>query len=112
MQTRLLALGKFSCGLDNHLRADRFPIQLRRILFREDFDLLAVNADGIRLGGNLVLQIAEDGVVLQQMSQRLGIGEIVDGDKLEVGVVEGGAKNVAANAAKSVDAYFNCHITS
>ncbi len=46
------------------------------------------------------------------MRQRLGAGEVVDRDELQSGIVEGGAKNVAANAAESVDTNFNCHITS
>ena len=43
------------------------------------------------------------------MSKGRGIGKIVDRHKFEIGIVHGGAKNVASNAAEAVDTYFDCH---
>ena len=60
----------------------------------------------------LLRQVAEDGVVLQQMSESLGIGEIVDGNEVEVLVGERGAKNVASDAPKSINANFYGHDAS
>ena len=46
------------------------------------------------------------------MRQGLRIGEIVDRDEIKIVVGERGAKNIAADAAEAVDAYFDCHIAS
>jgi hypothetical protein len=43
------------------------------------------------------------------MGQRLGVGEVVDGHDIERRIAERGPKDVAADAAKTVDAYFDCH---
>jgi hypothetical protein len=43
------------------------------------------------------------------MSEGLGIGEIVDGDEVEVLIGERGAKNVASDASKSINANFYGH---
>ena len=61
---------------------------------------------------DFVRQIAEDRIVLQQMRQRLGIGDVVDGDDFDGGIAQGGAENVAADASETIDAYFNCHESS
>src|SRR5271165_6964148 len=46
------------------------------------------------------------------MCQCLRVGEVVDGDEIKIAVGERSAENVAAYAAKAVDAYFDCHIAS
>ena len=104
--------GELSGGFDDHLRANRLPIQLGGIFLGENLDVLAIDGDGIVRSRKSDSEVTEDGVVLQQMGQSLGIGEIVDGDELQARIVECGAKNIAANAAKAVDANFNCHRTS
>jgi hypothetical protein len=38
------------------------------------------------------------------------VGEVVQGDKLDFGVVKTRAHNVPANAAEAVDCYFHCHV--
>ena len=50
-------------------------------------------------------------VVLEQVRQGGGIGEIVDGNEVEVSdaLLLGGAKHLAADAAEAVDAYANSH---
>ena len=107
-----LALGELAGRLDHDLGADGFPIELGRVLLGEHLDVLAVDADEVCAGGNFVGQVAKDGVVLQQMGQRLGVGEIVDRDEFQVRVIERRTKNVAADAPEAVDAYFDCHSTS
>src|ERR1019366_6204475 len=99
-------------GLDDYLRADRRPIELGRIFFGEHADALAVHADGVGGGRDLVWQVAEDGVVLQKMRQRLGIGEVVDRNEFQILVGERGPQNVAADAPETIDAYFDCHFAS
>ena len=36
-------------------------------------------------------------------------GQVINGDKIDLGIAERGAKNVAANAAEAIDANLNCH---
>jgi len=53
---------------------------------------------------------AGDGVVLQQVSERLVVGEVVHRDDLEVCALgECGAEVVAADAAEAVDADLDRH---
>jgi len=46
------------------------------------------------------------------VSECFGIGKVVDGDELDLGIVEGGSDDIAAYAAEAVDAYFYGHSTS
>jgi hypothetical protein len=55
------------------------------------------------------MQLAEGRIVLQQVSQRLGIRQVVGCDEFDAGVVQAGSNDVSSNAAEAVDAYFDCH---
>jgi hypothetical protein len=57
-------------------------------------------------------EIAEDGIVLEQVREGLGVGYVVDGDELDVLVVERGAHNVPSDAAEAVDADLDGHSSS
>ena len=71
-------------------------------LFSFDYDSMIGSFD-------IVMQIAQHRIVFQKMRQRLRIGNIVDGDEVDILVAQRGAKDVAADAAKSIDAHFDCH---
>src|SRR5579872_3955867 len=43
------------------------------------------------------------------MRQRRRAGQIVHGNKIDLGITECGTQHVAANAAEAVDANLNCH---
>src|SRR5262249_45184721 len=108
----VLGIGTFgeeSGGFDNYVRADGSPVDLAGILDLEYFDRLAINRNGVFGMGDLVVQIAEDGVVFEKVREGFGICDVVDGDKLNVLVVDGGAHNVAADPAEAIDANFNGH---
>ena len=105
----LFGVGEEAGGLDHDLCADGGPVELGRVALGEDLDLLAVDGDEVGAVGDLVLEVAEDGVVLEEMGQGGGGGQVVDGDEFDVGVAEGGAEDVAADAAEAVDAYLYCH---
>src|SRR5207302_5505456 len=64
--------------------------------------------DGDSMIGSLdiVMQITQHRIVFQKMRQRLRVGNIVDRDEVDVLVAQRGAKDVAADAAKSVDTHF------
>ena len=89
--------------------ADGGPVELGGVALGEDFDLLAVDGDEVGAVGDLVLEVAEDGVVLEQVGEGGGGGEVVDGDEFDVRVAESGAEDVASDAAEAVDAYLYCH---
>ena len=57
-------------------------------------------------------EVAEDRVVLQQVRERCGVGDVVDGDDVDVVVRQRGAHDVAADAPESVDADLDGHSSS
>ena len=105
----LFGVGEEAGGLDDDLGADGGPVELGGVALGEDFDLLAVDGDEVGSVGDLVLEIAEDGVVLEQVRQGGGGGEVVDGDEFDVGVANCGAEDVASDAAEAVNAYLYSH---
>ena len=91
--------------LDHDLGADGAPVQGARVALGEDLHLVAVDDDAVLGRDDLALVGPEDRVVLEQVGERLRIGEVVDGDDVDVGA-RGlrGADDVAADAAEAVDA--------
>ena len=71
-------------ALEDEIHAERLPRQLRRILLGQHLELTPVDRDAVALGRDVRLEVAEDGVVLQQVGQRGRAGEVVDGDDLDV----------------------------
>src|SRR6202042_323948 len=63
----LLGVSKEAGGLNDDLRANRSPVQLGGIALGEDLDLLAINCDEVGSVGDLLLQVAENGVVLKEV---------------------------------------------
>ena len=104
------SVGEVAGGFDDNLRAHLGPGQLGRIALGEDLDLLSVDGDVVRARGNLVLQVAKDRIVLEQVGQRRRTGQVVDGDKINLGIAQRGAQNIASNAAEAVDTDLNCHL--
>src|SRR5690606_7348622 len=99
-------LGENTGGLNNDVYAQVFPRQVGRIALGEYFDFLAVNDQCAFFVLNRGIQFAMGGVVLEQMSQRADVSQVVDGDNVYFRVVQRCAKYVAANAPKTVDTYF------
>src|SRR5699024_3967857 len=96
-------------GLHHVLSADLAPGQVGGVALGEDGDLLAVDHDGVLGGGNLALELAVHGVVLQHISQVVGGAQIVDPHDLNVGVVDAGPEHHPADAAKAIDTNFDAH---
>ena len=78
-------VGEVAGGFDDDLGADGGPVELGGIALGEDLDLLAIDGDEVFAGGDVVVQVAEDGVVLEQVRESCGRGEIVDSDEFEFG---------------------------
>ena len=54
-----------------------------------------------------------DGIVLQHVGEVLGVEQVVDADDFDViEVLDGGAEDHAADAAKPVDANFDGHVVT
>src|SRR5450432_3399486 len=68
--------------------------------------------DAIAFDADFLVQAAEHRIVLGEMGERGGVGEVVDGDEIDILIVQTGAHYVAADAAKSVDCYFHWHTSS
>ncbi len=107
-----LGIRESSRGFDHDLRAHRVPVELRGILLGKDFNALAAYMNDIAFGPDLFRQSAQHGVVLEQMRQRLGIRQIVDGHEFDVVAMQGRPDHVPADAAETVDAYFYSHFFS
>ena len=100
----ILALREEAGRLEHDVDAEIAPAERGGIRLVQDEDLVAVDdeavvgeLEGARVG-------AEDRVVAQQVRQRVVVGEVVDGDPLDVGLCRlGGAEDVTADAAEAVD---------
>ena len=51
----------------------------------------------------------QHGIVLHQMRQSLGVGQIVDRDEFDVRLADASPNHVPADTAEAVDAHFHCH---
>src|SRR5437667_521428 len=105
-------LGEEAGGFDDDMRAYGSPIDFVGILGLENLEALAFDGDGVIGMRHLVVQNAEDGVVLQKVRESLRVGDVVDGDELDVLIVERSTHNVATDAAEAVDANLNGHSSS
>ena len=104
------SIGEQTGGLDGDVNAEILPREVLRVTLAEDLDLLAVDGDGVLVVADLSGETAQDGVVLQEVGQGLGVGEVVDGDDLEVSaLILESAEEVAANAAESIDTNLDGH---
>src|SRR6202522_1442682 len=96
-------------GFDDHLSAGRRPVELSGVALRKYFELLAVDRDEVLACGDGVGQVAQDGIVLEQVGQRGRAGQVIHRHKFDCRISERRAKNVAANTAKAVDANLYSH---
>src|SRR5258705_13316194 len=109
---RLGSLGEQAGGLDHYIRANTGPVDFRRVLHLENLDGLSLDADCVVGVRNGVRQISQHGVIFQKVREGFGVRNIVDGDELDILVVDGGANNIASEAAKAVDSYLDWHSSS
>src|SRR5580658_3129996 len=105
-------VGKPPRRFDDDLSSDRVPGQGSGIFLFKNLDGLAVDRNTVGAGGDLVRKVAEDRIVLEQVGQSLGIGEIVHRDEVEVLVGQCGAQDVASNTSESINANFYGHEAS
>src|SRR5215216_7449457 len=104
MLARPLAVGEPSVVFNDEIDSEILPGQLFGIFRRENLDRLAVNQDPIFLRLDGALEHAMDRIVLEQMRERLCVGEVVDCDELEFLVVQRRTKYVPSDAAEAINA--------
>jgi hypothetical protein len=103
------AVGEAARGLDDDLGADRLPGDQRRVFLGEDDELVFADLDALLGRGNLLFEVAEDRVVLQQVRERLGVRDVVDGHEVYVGVAHARAEHVAPDAPEPINSNFYRH---
>jgi hypothetical protein len=81
------------------------------VALAEHADLLAVDDQRAIAFGDLAGEAAQDGVVAEQMGKRPRVGDVVDGDEVEVRAgLEGGAEEVSPDSTEAVDPDLHgCH---
>ena len=115
-----LLLGAVETGaLQNDVNAQLAPGAVLGVLDGVDLDLLAVHDDGILGGIDSVLVLTDfaqeralRSVVLQQVSQHLGAGQVVDGNDLVAGSLEHLTERQTADTTKTIDCNFDSHSES
>ena len=80
----LRAGGEDAGAFDDHVDAQFLPGQLGRVADRQGLDLLAVDGQVLVVVLDRALEAAVGAVVLEQRGQHLVVGQVVDGDDLEL----------------------------
>src|ERR1700683_179511 len=104
--------GEESGRFDDHLNAEFFPRKLRGVALGDNLDHLAIDGDRAgAFGADILNQGAMDRIVLEQMSEGRGAGDVIDGHDLErILMMKGGAEKHSADAAETIDSYPNRHL--
>jgi hypothetical protein len=106
-------VGEEAGRLDDDVGAQLGPREVRRVALGEGADLLAVDDEVLVVEVDALREAAQHGVVLEQVSQRLVVRQVVDADDLDVGARRhDGTVEVAPDAAEAVDADLDGHLPS
>ena len=115
----LLLAGVEAGALQNDVNVQLAPRSILCVLNSVDLDLLAVNNDGILGGLDSMLALADlaaeralSSIVLQQVSQHLGAGQVVDCDDLVTLSIKHLTESQTANTTETIDSNSNSHCNS
>ena len=105
------ALGEPSGALQYQLDAEVLPGKFLRLLDGRHLERFAVHHEAVAFDLDRAREAPVHRVVLEQVGERLGIGDVVDGDELEVALIpeDGRAQHVAPDATEPVDAHTHGH---
>ncbi|MNO97982.1 hypothetical protein D3C76_897120 [compost metagenome] len=107
-----VALGEGAAALQHDVHAQVGPGQLRRIADRRDDHAVAIYAETFGIVRDLAGEAPVHAVVLEQMGVDVRLAEVVDRHDLQVLAMAAGvqgSKDVAADAAETVDRQANGH---
>src|SRR5215470_14858303 len=97
-------------ALEHDVHAEILPREVLRGALAEDAHWLVADAKPVTFGAYRLAQRAVHRVVLQQMSERLGVGDVVYGDEIEIGARrQARAQDVSTDASEAIDTYANAH---
>ena len=100
-------------ALDHHFGAEMCPRQRRGPLLVEDRNLHAVDDERARSDRDLGREWPVNGVVTQEVRERLRVGEVVDPRPLDRTVgLDRRPKSATADAAEAVDANSDCLVNA
>src|SRR5437868_11968270 len=88
------------------------PGQVAGIPLGKDFHPRAVYPQVIAVGYDITLEVAKDRVVIEEVGQGARIRYVVDRHDLEVAPAQGGAVDIAPNAANPMGANLHRHDAS
>ena len=99
---------------DDNIRTDFIPLQVRRIAFLGQTDLLAIYNQIVTVHRHIGVKFAVHRVILQHVSQVIRFQQVVDAHYLNVvaEILDRRAEHIAANAAKTVNTNLNRHYAS
>ena len=96
-------------GLDDDVGIHFVPLQIGRILLGGQADLVAVDNHVVAFDLDVAFELAVNRIILQHVSEILGVEQVVDADNLDilVEVLHRGTEDHAADAAETVDTDFD-----
>ena len=111
MGLSLLLAGVEAGALEHDVDVEVAPRQVVSVGLLVDLDGLAIDGDGILTGDNLMIAavVALRGIILQQVSEHIGRGEVVDGNDLGALVTEHLTEGQTTDATEAVDSNLYCH---
>src|SRR3990172_7041482 len=110
VELSLLARREEAGGLEHDLDAEFLPGEVGRVALVQEPKLDVPGADGSVERLYLLLEGAEDRVVLEQVGHRLRVAEIVDGDELDVrSPLSRGPGEVPSDPPETVDPHPYAH---
>ena len=101
--------GEKARAFQHHVNSQFTPGQFFRIRFGKYRNFFAVHDQFVAFQLNFALKAALSGVVFKQMRQHVGRGQIVDGNDFNTFCLYDAAQCQTADAAKSINRYFNAH---
>ena len=96
-------------GLDDILRAELAPLQVRGVSLAEHGNDLTVDDQRVLAAFDVSLAAAVHRIVLEHIGKIIGRAQIVDADHVDLGMLEAGTEHHTADTAKAVDTDFNRH---
>src|SRR5262245_4923427 len=101
---------KQASGIDNDLGSYLTPVNFSLIPLGENLKMITIDVNSSVTRGDVGIKVPQNRVVLQQMRESPGIGDVVDGNEVYLAVVHCRTKDVASDSPESVYAYFDRHL--